>query len=308
MSYFPSLSDARAYLLTQISHPAIIKLINSYGDKLIIKDASYFLSVDKNLYYEYNRVINAYVLLFLQVQDAVSGNKSDAVKSDGRLSAGIVMSGVTLVKNILDRYIVSIYIPEKNITLYRTKNPLLEKPLSILEEKVLAKFDALLESETISQDEYRSSIQAYNDFVLHLMIYRDYGKNVLSKDRALAAIKIFTATYAKKVLPKTEPTLDPTLLQKQQSYINTTSLPQKIGDIYTFSHDLKFGETSQDVRNLQTILKSYGYFGALNPTGYFGPSTQSYLVKFSKEILNISNPDGLFNTKIREAIIKIDVK
>lgn len=172
-----------------------MKLIHTYGDKLVISDESYFLSVDSSLYHTYNRVINAYVLLFLRVQDAVSGDKSDAVKNDGRLSAGIVISGITLAKNFLDRYIVREYIPEKNITLYRTKNPLLAKPLGILEGKIIAKFDALLGSKSISESEYVASVQAYNDFVLHLMIYRDYGKNLLSKERALIAIKTFMKTY-----------------------------------------------------------------------------------------------------------------
>lgn len=35
-----------------------------------------------SLYSEYNRIINAYTLLFLRVQDAVSGNKSETVKNE----------------------------------------------------------------------------------------------------------------------------------------------------------------------------------------------------------------------------------
>ena len=152
--YFSSLSEARAYLLGRISHRAIVKLINSYGDKLVIPDESYFLSVDQNLYGEYNRIINAYTLLFLRVQDAVSGNRSDMVKSDGRFSAGIVTSGLALAKNFLDRYVIREYMSEQNITVYRTKNPLLIKPLSILEKKILTKFDSLLTSGKISRSEY----------------------------------------------------------------------------------------------------------------------------------------------------------
>lgn len=211
------------------------------------------------------------------------------------MSIGIVMSGVTFTKNFLDKYVIRIYLPEQNITLYRTKNPLLVKPLSILENKVLAQFNALLENGSISRGEYETSVQAYDDFILHLMIYRDYGKSPLSKERALAAIKIFTTTYAKKVLPKVEPLIIQTGIQK-------------IGEIYTFPRDLKFGETNEDVRNLQTILKSYGYFDALSPTGYFGASTKAYLIKFSKEILKIDNPNGLFNAKIRGAILNLEVK
>jgi len=222
----------------------------------------------------------------------------------------MVLSGVTFAKDFLERYITRAYLPEQNITIYRTKNPLLVKPLSILERKILTHFDALLSSQSISRSEYETSVQAYDDFVLHLMIYRDYGKNPLSKERALAAIKVFSATYAKKVLTKVEPTIDQTLEQKRQSYRenNIISSTQKIGEIYTFSRDLKFSETNQDVTNLQTILKSYGYFGVLNPTGYFGVSTKTYLVQFSKEVLAIDNPNGLFDAKIRGAIVNIEAR
>ena len=62
-------------------------------------------------------------------------------------------------------------------------------------------------------------MQAYNDFVLHLMIYRDYGKTSVSKERAIAAMKIFMATYKKKVgNPIIEPSLSDELLKKQQEY------------------------------------------------------------------------------------------
>lgn len=278
-----------------------MKLINTYGSKLSIPDISYFLSVDRTLYHEYNRLVNGYTLLFLRVQDAVSGNTSSTVKTEGRMGVSIVLSGVTFAQTFLDRYVLRTSIGEKGITLYRTRNPLLVKPLGVLENKIITKFDALLESGTITRDEYDSSVQAYNDFVLHLMLYRDYGKNPLSKDRALKAIKIFSATYAKKIIPPSEPTIDQTLEQQRLSYLqnNPISSPQKIGEIYTFPRDLKFGETSQDVRNLQAILKSYGYFGTLNPTGYFGAVTKSYLIQFSKEILGIDNPNGLFDAKIR---------
>lgn len=165
----------------------------------MIPDESYFLSVDQNLYKQYNRIINAYVILFLRVEDAVAGNRSSNVKNEGRLSAGIVSSGIVLAKDLLDKYIVRENVSENNTVVYRTKNPLLTKALGSLERKILTKFNALLASNTISIVEYQSSVQTYNDFVLHLMLYRDYGKNTLSKDRALASMKAFLTTYKRKV-------------------------------------------------------------------------------------------------------------
>lgn len=129
-------------------------------------------------------------------------------------------------------------------------------------------------------------------------MYRMYDKNPLAKEKALKAIKIFSATYAKEVVLKSQ------IVPAQAP----SSTIQKIGDIYAFPRDLIYYETSNDVRNLQAILKSYGYFGTLNPTGTFGSLTKSYLIQFSKEILNISNPNGLFDQKIRTAIVKLDAK
>ena len=127
--YFTSLAEARKYLLDRINHRAIIKLINSYGDKLVMEDESYFLSVDKELYSEYNKSINAYVILFSRVQDLVSGNKTQAIKDEGRASYKLVANGFILAKNVIDRYVNRDFISEKNITLYRTKNTALTKPL-----------------------------------------------------------------------------------------------------------------------------------------------------------------------------------
>lgn len=55
-------------------------------------------------------------------------------------------------------------------------------------------------------------------------------------------------------------------------------------------------------------MKSYGYFGDLSPTGFFGASTKTFLIQFSKEVLGIDNPSGLVNAKIREAIKKLEAK
>ncbi|EKD29801.1 MAG: hypothetical protein ACD_78C00267G0002 [uncultured bacterium (gcode 4)] len=304
--YFTDLTVADTYLKTKITTPAVLKLANSYKDKLTIPDVTYYVSIDQNLYSEYNRVINAYVLLFLRVQDAVNGNKSDAVKTDGRKAATVVSSGVTLARNFLDRYIVRAYLPEQNITVYRIKNPALSKALAALETKVLAKFDRLLASGTISRAEYDTAIQAYDDFILHLSLYRDYGRTKLSKDRALVAIKIFTTIYAKKIIDTGDISLSNELAQKQQAYTEATK--KLVGEVYTFSKDLGIGDKNQDVTNLQTILKSYEYFGTLSPTGYFGTLTANYLTKFSRDILGVSNPNGLFNSTIRNAIVKIELK
>lgn len=211
-----------------------------------------------------------------------------------------------MIVNLHDRYITRTFLPGRNITIYRTKNPIITKALAALEAKVLAKFDRLLSSGTISRAEYDTAVQAYNDFILHLSLYRDYGRTKLSKDRALAAIKVFTGVYARKIIDTSDIALGSELIQKQQIY--QESAKKLVGDVYAFTKDLRIGDKNQDVTNLQTILKSYGYFGTLSPTGYFGTLTANYLAKFSQDILGINNPNGLFNSTIRNAIVKIELK
>lgn len=193
------MAEARKYLLERISHRGIVKLINSYGDRLTLSDESYYLSVNKTLKTEYNKVINAYVLLFLRVQDVVSGNKSASVKSDAMASYKIVNNGLLLTKNYLDPYVTREPLTDRSdVIIYRTRDLTIGKALAILEKKILIRFGALLSNGTISDDEYKASVEAYNNFVLHLTIYRNYGKSSLAKERALTAIRLFIATYQKK--------------------------------------------------------------------------------------------------------------
>ena len=192
------MQDARNYLSTQIPDVRILKLAETYKNQLILSDETYFPSVDTNLAGEYNTIINAYVLLFLRVQDILAGNNTLSIRTEAFNSYKIVQTGIPLAKNLLERYVLIEPLTEyPDILIYRTQDPKLEKALAVLEKKVLIKFGALLESDTITTEEYKTSVQAYDDFILHLMIYRNYGQNPLAKERALTAIKTFTTTYQK---------------------------------------------------------------------------------------------------------------
>lgn len=302
---FPDITSAIGYLKQNISTPAVQKLVDSYGAKLDTPDLTYYRSFDANLNASYNYTLNAYVIMFLRIQDALGGNRSDKVKSDFKTVYPIVTNGIPLVQNVLDRYVVRA--SHGTTIVYQTRVSAIEKPILALESKVLGKFDTLLSSETITNDEYKTAIDAYNTFVLNLSIYRTYGKNPEAKARAIKAIGIFSAIYAKKVIQKSEPAIDASLEAQRQAYLNALAQNEGklIGDVYNFSRDLNYGQTNDDIKNLQTVLKAFGYFGTLNPTGFFGSSTKTYLASFSKSVLKIDNPNGLFNAKIRGAINKL---
>lgn len=83
---------------------------------------------------------------------------------------------------------------------------------------------------------------------------------------------------------------------------------KKIKEVYTFSVTLKEGDKSADVTKLQEILKQYGYFGTLEPTGYFGSFTTSSLKSFSKNVLGIQNPSGMLDATTRNKLGELEWK
>jgi hypothetical protein len=80
-----------------------------------------------------------------------------------------------------------------------------------------------------------------------------------------------------------------------------------IKDKYTFNKNLQLKKYNDDVKNLQTIMKSYWYFD-YNPTGYFWNETKKSLIRFSTEILNIPNSNWIFNSLKRKAIWELKLK
>lgn len=51
---------------------------------------------------------------------------------------------------------------------------------------------------------------------------------------------------------------------------------------YEFKNIMEYGQTSEDVKQLQTALKALGYF-KLEPTGYYGPRTAEAVMAFQTE-------------------------
>lgn len=291
--YLSWIVEAKEYLHTNISNSAVLKLVDSYFEKLKFEDSTYYTSFDANLRQEYNKIINSYVLFFLKL-DSYLKNRNELDKTD-----------IINLNAIISNYLKNKSLPEiryinKNfylnwIYIYKTKFLPIAVALDKLEAKILAKFEKLKESKTISEEEYLTWINAYNDFVLNLTIYRMYNNPAEAKVKAIKAINIWYNIYKKQILetPTSEIKIPQTLLVK---------------DKYAFRNDLKVGDYSDDVRNLQTILKMYWYFDALNPTGYFWNITRDYLIKFAKDILKINSTTWVFDTNMRNAIGNIELK
>ncbi|MCK9272091.1 chitobiase/beta-hexosaminidase C-terminal domain-containing protein [Candidatus Gracilibacteria bacterium] len=292
--YLSGIVQAKEYLHSNISNSAVLKLADSYFDKLSFNDSTYYTSFDGVLKQEYNRIINSYVLFFLKL-DSFIKNRLESDKTDAK-NLYLIISNYLKNKSLPEIKYINKNFYKDGIYIYKTKFQLIAIALDKLEAKILAKFEKLKDSKTITEEEYLSGINAYNDFVLNLTIYRMYNKPAEAKARAIKAINIWYNIYKKQIL--------------ETPIISEIKAPQilLVKDKYTFSKDLKVGDYNDDVTNLQTILKMYGYFDALNPTGYFGNLTKDYLIKFAKDILKINSTTGVFDTNMRNAIGNLELK
>ena len=125
-----------------------------------------------------------------------------------------------------------------------------------------------------------------------------YPYLIEAKKRADFAYANMMNTYKKRVkytALKTEITV-PT---------NTLESSKTVGDYYSFTKILKEGDSNEEVTRLQTVLKRYGYLVGVTPTGYFGPATKSALIQFSREVLKIQNPTGIFDEATRLEILRL---
>ena len=202
------------------------------------------------------------------------------------------------MKNRDLRYVTRVYRNSQQLYVYQTKMIAQKSVTQKLENKIIPKLYRLWTTNSITEAEYQQSLRYYNSYILHVSISTLYPNNSEAKKRADSAYAEMMVTYKKRI--KMTPQL--------QTVTPPESVPvteKTIGDYYSFSKILKEGDSNEEVIRLQTILKRYGYFEGVQPTGYFGSLTKSWLIKFSKEILGMKNPTGIFNEVTRQELLKV---
>lgn len=222
-----------------------------------IDDAAYYLSFDSALKKEYNRTINAFALFFVLSDKARTFTLTVDEKREHAWAESVLASAKVWTKKVAERY-VSTYRYPTGATVYRTNYEPIKLVMSKLEKRYVGKFNLLLSSKTVDEKTYLSAIDGWNRFVLHLSVFRTYGRLESSKTRALAGIAAFEPIYKKRV----RITVTPTAQTPSENPTTQTA-------VAPFPKDLFYGQTSDDVRRLQQMLKNAGYFGTLSPTGYF---------------------------------------
>ncbi len=285
--YFDSVSELSSFLSGAVSDPLVLRVSNVYARRLATENSDYFIQVDSAFANDYRSALNAHAIVFLRAADARAKRLTAEGRSEALQAVKILESSYAKIRNPAAKYVRPQTVSGRiDVTVSRTLDAKIAPALSKLENKYVGKILQLADAGGIDATERQRAIAAWNDFVLHLSVYRATGGNALSKVKALEAIRIFSATYAKKV---------PDVPSEVDASKDSAMTP-------AFVSDLAYASSSDDVRRLQEVLKNEGYFGTLSPTGYFGPSTKAYLAQFAKEKLGIPNSDGTFDRTVREAL------
>lgn len=275
-----SIDETIDYLNNNVVSSKVSALIDKVWNKLKIEDIEFYTSFDKDLNNEYQKTINWYNDFLINVDKyLVSKDKADLQKAKDWYIAYLKYKDLN---NFENKYITEEW------GIYKTKYTKLVKPLVTVEKIIIKKLKSLRDSETINLSTYNNAISDYNDFVLYLSIFQEYDKNKDAGKRWLEAVTNLMKVYNLKVINK----------------VSQTTL---IKDKYTFSSDLKLRDYNSDVTNLQLIMKSYWYFD-YEATGYFWTATESSLIRFSTDILNIPNSSWIFNSLKREKIWELELK
>jgi hypothetical protein len=64
--------DPKEYIHDNITNTGVLKLADKFYSKLNTTDIDYYASFDNNLSQEYNKTVNSYAMLFLNINKYVS--------------------------------------------------------------------------------------------------------------------------------------------------------------------------------------------------------------------------------------------
>ncbi len=270
-------------------------IISKLKKDITIKDIDYYTSFDKTLKNNYYTLLQNYSD-FIITTDKLLQTKDDSLKNKILSYNKNILDISSKIKNPENIYIIKDN--SKNITIYKTTQENIKSSLDKIENIIISKFDTLKKSNFIDNQTYSLAISWYNDFVLHLTIYKKY-KISQAKTKALEAIKIFSPIYSKKVITKKTVVIS----NEKKDNVETKNI-SKVKDFYSLTKDLKLWSYNEDVKSLQEILKYFWYFD-YNATSYLWPNTLESIKKFSKEKLNY-NFTWAVNKTLREKILNLD--
>lgn len=126
----------------------------------------------------------------------MNGNHNDSVKNDALFAYTTFVKTIAAIANPSSAYVSKTSSPTYFVTVYKPVSAGLRALTDKIEAKVLAKLLALQTAGTIGLNEFQNAVDAYNQFILDLSVYKVHP-NDLSKARALQNGAVFLKTYAK---------------------------------------------------------------------------------------------------------------
>lgn len=248
-------------------------------NKVWFDDIAYYTSFDSDLNTEYTAYAKSLHAMFVALEKFVQ-TKDNKYKQDFLTNYASIKPSFDKYKNVKERYVTFTWWVAK------PNNEAYAKAFTGIEKVIITKLRELRDTNSISLVEYNKALNAYNEFVLQVVVLKLY-KHEEARSIARKALFEFYPTYKKEVI---------VIVVPKVTY----------GDIYTFTRNLNEWDIWDDVRNLQKILTKEGYF-TYNTTWYFGPVTRTALVKFSKERLWVDT-NWSFNSVLRAKIEELEYK
>ena len=283
-------------LKSQIKNKSVERLITTYSTKLVVPEMDYYASFDPELRSKYEKIKEGYKNFILNT-DKYLTTKDKQFQLDAA-EAFKELNKFKELKNFDEKYVVKKEV--EWLEVYETTYTPIKHLVDKLEWAMLVKFEKLKTAWTISKEKYDQSIKDYNDFILHLSIYRQYG-NKESAQKALVPGRRFLKVFKTRVGSTTVKTN--TEVQKTED--KKVAL---IKDKYNFPSELRFWNYNNEVKNLQEIMKSYGYFNYSTTTQYFWTVTRNSLINFSKDILKTPNSSWVLTRNLIEKLYNLELK
>ena len=294
--YFTSASWATDYLITQTKDRRLQNLIRSFSAQLNFEDVAVYLATDHDFSLDYNRAVNTYALYILRSEDVRTGRAVPVARIEANKALLLLHAFLAKIPKLSSQYITVIsstgVSPAK---IYRTKYTPLRSELLHTELHYIARFKRLLATGSIDTVTYQNAIANYNRYVLGKTILAEHGSFPAGETMVQDTLTVLNKLYATPLKVAFTPLLLPT---------SEIPIPTRVSDHFVFDKNLSFWMTDPDIGKLQSILKHYGYFD-LAETNYFWTYTKKALIRFSQEQLHISNPSGIFDASVRNALSKL---
>ncbi|MFB0964253.1 MAG: hypothetical protein QMC36_00860 [Patescibacteria group bacterium] len=163
-----------AYLDSRVSDANLKKTYRTASNKLVVPDLAYFQTLDRAFATEYNRAVNAFVLYYFNLAKAKSSTLTADEKADSKWSSDTLSGAYSWTQNPEKRYVEVTKYGTLPVNIYRTKLKVIATPLQKFEKKYVGKLDLLLRTATINEATYRTAVDGWNGFVLHLTMFRQF--------------------------------------------------------------------------------------------------------------------------------------